>query len=365
MKQIISQMSFNVHQKSIIYPSTSLLCAISGGQDSILLLFILVHLRETLNLHLELIYCHHFWQRNNFYSLVHIFNLAYLLNIPIHITFAEVDLNSEQIGHNWRRKQFFRVGAFSNSKTILTAHTGSDQIETAIWHLLRGTSPTGLISLKQQNSFHLTSRIIQNNCFPNSFKKGNNYRVLSNKKFYNKQTWSKPTKQLYYTIALESKKYNIDEQVFSKKVKVFSYRFFKEKLNHLEILRPLIEFHRDDITKIVKHNKLPIYIDKTNQSLQLNRNKIRLLLLPLFRFYFKTNCDLQIKKYLNITIEEQEFLNPILLKILQSFCDYPETIKSLFQLPLALQYKIIQLILEIYTFKQINQTQIQNISNYR
>lgn len=152
MKQIISQISFNVHQTKILNSNTHIVSAVSGGQDSIFLLIILGHLQKTLKFNLNIIYCNHMWQQNNFYYFFQVLKICYLINLPITLIVAEQTINSEKTSHNWRQKSLFRVSHFYNTNRLFTGHTASDQIETAIWHLLRGTSPTGIGSLEKKIS---------------------------------------------------------------------------------------------------------------------------------------------------------------------------------------------------------------------
>lgn len=397
MKQIISQISFNVHEKNILSPTSNILCTISGGQDSILLLFILVHLKKTLDVNLELIYCHHFWQKLNFYSAQQLFNIGYFLNMPLYISIAHSNLISEEKARLWRRKNFFRVVNFSQSKILVTGHNATDKIETGIWHLLRGTSPNGIISLKQNSS------LIENSFFVSSFQNKKNSFKISTKKFLKKKSWtrivriyvyseyetsqgvlhtkreapritlqakSQATETILYTkqevtqVPFDFKILNKANSDFTNKKKSFFYCCFFKKSNTIEIIRPLLSYYREDIGQIVKENKLPVLIDTTNGSLKLARNKIRLLILPLFQYYLKKNCNNQIVQYLDLTNEEQKFLSELLLKTIKSYCQQPALIQSLFQLPQAIQYKIIHYLLNQYIMKQTTKKQITNILQF-
>ena len=362
MKQIISQISFIVHQKKIFYPSNNLLCAISGGQDSFLLFIIFLHLKSTLILKLELVYCNHFWKQNNFYSLVELIKISYLTNIPINVAVTENTLNSEKKSRIWRRKNFSRIAIFSKVENLLTGHTASDQIETAIWHLLRGTSPKGLISLKQKTDLHYPA--LKNQCFVSESKKIALSGSSKYKKFCKTLVWNRAI----HNFSLKKKVLKNDcfrndrvmNYYYSPPTKLVSYFFSNKKLNKINIIRPLIDFHREEIRQLIKENRFPIIIDNTNQSAEITRNKIRLLLMPLFRFYFQTNCDFQLKKYLTITTEEQKFLNQLLFKILESYCNQPEFLQSIKTLPRTLQSKCLEYLLNSYSRKQIQFAQISS-----
>lgn len=187
------------------------------------------------------------------------------------------------------------------------------------------------------------------------------------KKFYTKKNWNRPINQNSLGRALKSTNYyrNLKKNKI-KKLQAFNYCFSvnKEKFDTFEINRPLITIHRQDIYNLSEQNTLPLIIDNTNQSLKLYRNKIRLILIPLLRYFFTKKFDFQLKKYLNITKKEQIFLNKLTFSILESYCTKPESIHSFFTLPINLQQKSLQYLLEIYTSKQIQLSQIFQIINH-
>jgi len=148
MKKNISRITFIVQQNEILKRADSFICGISGGQDSILLLFIIYHLKKLFSLNFTLIYCNHLWQLQNFDTLSQLLKLVYLLNLSVNISIPNRRLISEKNGHVWRQKNFVQVANFYNKNKLVVGHTCTDQLETSIWHFLRGTSPIGLVSLK-------------------------------------------------------------------------------------------------------------------------------------------------------------------------------------------------------------------------
>lgn len=354
MKQIISQMSFNVHEKSIIYSNQNILVAISGGQDSILLLFILVHLKKTLNLKLEIIFCNHFWQPINFYSVHQIFSLSYLFKIPFYIGLGFGDINSEQTARIWRRKIFFRVAHFSTLSMITIGHTTNDQIETALWHLFRGTSPTGIISLKQKNYLNNNGINSENTFFLQKIQTKNKIENFIIRKFYKTKIWGRKTNKARFVIQRKNRKKIYLKNFLSRpQTKTFlSYWFFNMNLLQLEINRPLIDFNREDITQIVNINKIPLLLDPTNQSLHFSRNKIRLICFPLLEHYLNQNSKFNIKKYLILVEDEQKFLRKRISTFIQKYSTNPLEIKFLFKSQSCIQIKISKYLIEKYTNKQ-------------
>jgi tRNA(Ile)-lysidine synthase TilS/MesJ len=396
MKKIVSLTNFIVHQNFVSLNSKklcskdkkklkNLLCAISGGQDSILLLFSLLHLRSLYQFNLELVYCNHFWQKSNFSNSKDLFKLAFFWQIPIHIAVPEMEIYSEAIGSNWRKKNFSKIANFSNSEEILIGHTASDQIETAIWHILRGASPNGIASLKEKTVLKNNIPIFQ---ITNSLK----FKKLSNlnsnrhdqltrfekvKKFQKQTIFSKKIKWLprkFLTSKFSntsSRKYqdqkfqpksNYLKEIFTKKMNTHSFSFVNLDFCLLTIIRPLLNLHRADICQVTIENNLPIFIDKTNKNVHLTRNKIRLILVPLLRYYFGIKIDLQFKNYLNTTLSEQNFFLTKVIQTTESFCNDPQNLIVFFSLPISLQNSFLKLLISQYTLKQPKQSHIKKLN---
>ena len=93
------------------------------------------------------------------------------------------------------------------------------------------------------------------------------------------------------------------------------------------------------------------------------RNKIRLILIHLFHYYIHSTSQNQIKKYINISEEEQKYLDQLNRKLIQYYCNNPEFIKSFKILPIGLQRLCIRKLFENYTFKQLKMRHIEIIES--
>jgi len=410
MKKHISRISFIVHQNQIFNVFHKLVCGISGGQDSLLLVLILYHLKHLYNLELTLIYCNHFWHVKNFYIVLQLLKISYLINSPINIIVPKDEINSEEDGHFWRKKNFFHTLNYFEADGLLLGHTLNDQIETALWHFLRGTSPKGLLALKSTSYFptnHASNPIIT---LTNSREKN------SQQKFLLQNTVCKITKGSIFwpkQIILNSVDLNInfevgkharqsldnDEVIHELFVKnqreqssidIFDKQCrqakFKQNLQRIHInakknnyylygyktrngplpriRRPLLNFSRSTLAKIIKSNKLPIINDSTNQSKKLMRNRIRLILIPLFHYYIHNMSENQIKKYINISEEEQKYLEQLNRKLIGYYCNNPKFIKSFKSLPIGIQRLCIRKLFEKYTLKQLKMKHIETIESF-
>nr|QDE53599.1 tRNA(Ile)-lysidine synthase [Micractinium sp. LBA 32] len=158
------------------FTKTSTLCTLSGGQDSILTFFLLLHSQPKSFLYI--VYCHHFWQLKNFFSARLLFRLSFLVNVSYIVILPEKNVDNENDSRNWRKKNFFRVSQTENILTNLTGHTQTDILEKNLHNLFRGTSPAGCSGWTRVTSKNRTeiffSQINLNSCFFYKLKKVQN-----------------------------------------------------------------------------------------------------------------------------------------------------------------------------------------------
>ena len=151
MKQKTIELVNFLHQlvikKKLLKSNQSMILAISGGQDSISLLFIFIQLKNQWNWKLSIIYCNHLWQKDSFYTMLHLFKLSYLLNVPLYLAVTLQKVLTEQKARNWRSLTFQRITGFYLFSVIVTGHSKSDRIETGFFNLFRGSGTQGVGSL--------------------------------------------------------------------------------------------------------------------------------------------------------------------------------------------------------------------------
>lgn len=129
---------------------SSLLCTISGGQDSIFTFFLLLHTKKIE--FLKILYCQHLWQVKNFFSARLIFQVTYLVKVPYTLILPQKLVETENESREWRKKVFCRFSQLEQILTTLTGHTQTDNLEKNLNNIFRGTSPAGLISFNFLNS---------------------------------------------------------------------------------------------------------------------------------------------------------------------------------------------------------------------
>lgn len=120
----------------------SVLCTISGGQDSVLTFFMLLHAHSKESLHI--FYCQHFWQIKNFFAARFLFQMSYLLKVRYTLILPQTNLLTENDSRQWRKKNYWRVSQIEQILTCVTGHTETDTLEKNLNNIFRGTSPASL-----------------------------------------------------------------------------------------------------------------------------------------------------------------------------------------------------------------------------
>lgn len=148
MKQFLAETQCFLFSQQIVL-NKRLLCSFSGGQDSSVVFFSLLH-RKTTSQHLNIIYCHHFWQVQNFQASVSIFQLSFVLKIPYTLILPNKPIVNENRSRDWRKKALSRFSHIEYPSILITGHTQTDTLETNLNNLVRGTSLKGFRKVNYQ-----------------------------------------------------------------------------------------------------------------------------------------------------------------------------------------------------------------------
>ncbi len=139
-----------VHQKlkdSLILPQKSrLLIAVSGGQDSLCLLKLMIDLQEKWDWNIAIAHCDHGWA----YDLGiadHVQELANNWNIPFYLKVAKAMKETEAVARKWRYQSLVEIAEENQFSDVVTGHTLSDRSETLLYNLIRGAGSNGLGAL--------------------------------------------------------------------------------------------------------------------------------------------------------------------------------------------------------------------------
>ena len=143
----------------------------------------------------------------------------------------------------------------------------------------------------------------------------------------------------------------------------YSFLIFNLFFSKKNVLRPLLILHRNDITFFSKNYLLPILSDPSNQKLQWSRNRIRHQLFPLLKFFFNPNTEYLLNNFLEISIEEQQYIESLNEKIVEYWLkntkNYHDIKYQLQLFPKAIQRRLLQKLFQYYIKLQPNLYQVE------
>ena len=280
---------------SFLLPNNShILMAISGGQDSLCLAYLLRELAERWQWSLGIVHCDHQWRSDSAENADHVKALAEQWQLPVWVKVAEKPPDSEAIARHWRYKVLAQVARENSYDYVVTGHTMSDRAETVLYNLVRGTGTDGLGTLVQ-------SRLLDNAQPP------------------------------------------------------------------VRLVRPLLEFTRQETADVCHDQQLPIWEDSTNNDLRFRRNRIRQELLPYLCEHFNPQIEKALAQTAVIAAAETEYLNAQCAALFeQCVVKRSDTCweiqrKVLSQEPLALQRRVVRQLLQIVIAQPINFLQIEKL----
>ena len=140
---MLSKLRAFVKQQELISPGDHIICAVSGGADSMALLLALYLLKDEWQLQLSAVHFNHHLQPvepDEDEQFVREFCAGY--NIPLFVGSAYVTSGKKGLEAAARDARYAYFDTLPGK--IATAHTADDNAETVLMHLLRGTGLKGL-----------------------------------------------------------------------------------------------------------------------------------------------------------------------------------------------------------------------------
>ena len=139
-----------IRENALISPGSTLVCAVSGGKDSVCLLHVMLSLQKELSIKIEAAHLNH-QLRGEESSRDEAFVRALCRTLGVQLTVSRADVLSrcEAAGESTEeaarilRYQFFD----SLHMPVATAHTQDDNLETVLLNLVRGTALRGLCGI--------------------------------------------------------------------------------------------------------------------------------------------------------------------------------------------------------------------------
>lgn len=241
--------------------------AVSGGQDSLCLLSLLVECAPELGWRLEVAHLDHRLRPDSALAARRVRVLASTWKLPYHLAIAATPPASEEAARRWRYGWLGELALSLDCSLVLTAHTRSDRAETLLFNLLRGSGSDGLASLD----------------------------------------WQRPL------------------------------------VGPVRLVRPLLEFTRDQTWRYCMDHQLPISIDETNFDLSFRRNRIRLELLPYLAEHFNPRTEEALARTAGVLAAEAEYLESVAATYTEQLVNQGRlNRRALKSLPLAIQRRVIR-----------------------
>jgi tRNA(Ile)-lysidine synthase len=278
-----------LRQRKLLKKGQRLLLAVSGGQDSLCLLKLLVDLQPKWQWQLAIAHCDHQWS-SDVGIAEHVERVAGQFSLPFYLKKGEAIRETEAAAREWRYQMLVEIAQEKKFSAIATGHTQSDRAETLLYNLIRGAGADGLGALSWQRA--LTSEIA--------------------------------------------------------------------------LVRPLLEISRQETGDFCQQFQLSVWSDAVNQNLKYARNRLRESFIP----YLKDNFNPQVEKALATTAEllraDVDYLESTARELLQQIGTREPlglNRRSLQNLPLALQRRILRQFLRQYLPKMPTFEQIEALIN--
>lgn len=136
-------------EQNLIAPGDTVICAVSGGADSVAMLFALYLLREKLGITLEAAHFNHNLRGGeSLRDETFVRELCARYEIPLHVASGEIHPGKKGLEAAARDARYAFLESLPGK--IATAHTADDNAETILMHLVRGTGLKGLGGIAPQ-----------------------------------------------------------------------------------------------------------------------------------------------------------------------------------------------------------------------
>lgn len=145
-----AQLHRTLKLRQLLPKDRPLLVAVSGGQDSLCLIKLLLDLQPKWGWKLAIAHCNHRWRVDSGANALHVETLANVWSIPCYSAIADRSLPSEAAARNWRYQVLSEIALQHDYQYIVTGHTSSDRAETLLYNLIRGSGADGLQALTWQ-----------------------------------------------------------------------------------------------------------------------------------------------------------------------------------------------------------------------
>ena len=152
---ILRTLLYAARQYNLVPAKTTLVVAVSGGMDSLVLLHVLHALQSELDCTLHVATFNHGLRADSTQDVRHVQQFADARGLPVSAGHSDSQAPSAN-QEAWAREQRYRflaqVAREQGATHIATAHHADDQAETVLLHLLRGSGTQGLTGMSHKSA---------------------------------------------------------------------------------------------------------------------------------------------------------------------------------------------------------------------
>ncbi|XGV95071.1 MAG: tRNA lysidine(34) synthetase TilS [Leptolyngbya sp. BL-A-14] len=142
-----AQLHRTLKERKLVEHGQRVLVAVSGGQDSLCLVKLLLDLQPKWGWHLAIAHCNHRWRADSDANADYVKQLTQDWQLPYYQQRADVISTSEAAARSWRYEALTAIAQQHHFARIVTGHTASDRAETLLYNLIRGSGADGLQAL--------------------------------------------------------------------------------------------------------------------------------------------------------------------------------------------------------------------------
>jgi tRNA(Ile)-lysidine synthase len=150
-----------LRSRSLLYPKQRVLVAVSGGQDSLCLIQLLLDLQSKWGWQLAIGHCDHRWRPDSQANAKHVEALAQAWGLPFYQHIATSIPTTEAAARHWRYQVLLETAQIYHYSAIATGHTASDRAETLLFNLMRGSGLDGLQALTWQRTLATGVQVVR------------------------------------------------------------------------------------------------------------------------------------------------------------------------------------------------------------
>lgn len=156
---LLEQVKKTIRKHALLEKGDRVLLGVSGGPDSVALLYLLHSLSKELHLRLHIAHIDHMLRKQSAGDARFVVGLSARLKVPVSL--HTVDVRSmagkgsiEEIARNARLEFLCRLAVRLKTDKIALGHTLDDQAETVLMRILRGSGLYGLSAILPKRSIH-------------------------------------------------------------------------------------------------------------------------------------------------------------------------------------------------------------------